>query len=398
MTKEQVRKYLRLAILSVVSMIIGSVITILIKDNSVCDTDTKVKRNSNYSEFEPLYEAYDAIMDDYYKEVSSKKLIDGALDGMMKSLGDKHTSYLNKKEKENFDTELSGTYYGVGAQIQLTSENKVKIVKIFDGSPADKSGLKVGDEFVSIDGKSTEGMNASDVANKLRSEKASKAKIVVTRDGEEIEFTVKKENVTMLSVSSEMINEDDKNIGYINVSIFGQKTYYQFSEALTKLESGNMESLIIDLRGNSGGYLTTVSNMLELFVDRGKVLYKMQTNDGITEFKSNSKNEINYKIILLVDENSASASEIMAAAMKEDCGAVLVGKTTYGKGTVQTTKDLSNNAMIKYTIEKWLTPSGNNIDGEGIKPDYEVDLGEDYANNPIRENDAQLQYALDLLK
>ena len=101
---------------------------------------------------------------------------------------------------------------------------------------------------------------------------------------------------------------------------------------------------------------------------------------------------------MLVDENSASASEIMAAAMKEDCGAVLVGKTTYGKGTVQTTKDLSNNAMIKYTIEKWLTPSGNNIDGEGIKPDYEVDLGEDYANNPIRENDAQLQYALDLLK
>lgn len=399
MNKEKVGKYLRLAILSVFSMIIGCVITILIKDDTVSNNSAKnAKRDSNYTEFDPLYEAYDEIMNNYYEDVDSKKLIDGALNGMLESLGDKHTSYLNKKEKEDFNTELSGSYYGIGAQIQQTSENKVMIVKIFDESPAAKFGLKVGDEFVSIDGKSTDGMSASDVASKLRSEKASKAKIIVNRDGEEKEFNVKKSNVTLFSVSSEMIDEDDTRIGYINVSIFGQKTYYQFYDALNKLENDNMESLIIDLRGNSGGYLTTVSNMLELFVDKDKVLYQMQTNEGTTEYKSNYDSKRDYKIIIIVDENSASASEIMAAAMKESYGATLVGKTTYGKGTVQATKNLSNKAMIKYTIEKWLTPSGKNIDGEGIKPDHEIEIGEDYTNNPIRENDAQLQYALDLLK
>ena len=337
-------------------------------------------------------------MKEYYQEVDSKTLIDGALSGMMDSLGDKHTTYFNKSEKEEFDTELSGTYYGIGAQIQLISENNVKIVKIFDDSPAEKAGLKVGDIFVSIDGKSTDGMDASDVANKLRSKEASKATIIVNRNGEEKKFEVKKANVTMFSVSSEMLNANNKNIGYINVSIFGEKTYYQFYDALIKLEKNDMDSLIIDLRGNTGGYLSTVTNMLNLFVGNKKVLYQIQTNEGTTEYKSSTTSNRKYKIILLVDGQSASASEIMAAAMKEDYDAILVGKNTYGKGTVQTTKDLSNNTMIKYTIEKWLTPSGKNIDGEGIAPDYEIDLPEEYSNNPTKENDAQLQKAIELLK
>ena len=159
-----------------------------------------------------------------------------------------------------------------------------------------------------------------------------------------------------------------------------------------------MDSLIIDLRGNTGGYLYTVTNMLEMFIDKGNVIYKMQTNNGITEYKTITNGKKDYSIVILIDENSASASEIMAAAMKEKYNAILVGKTTYGKGTVQATKDLSNGTMIKYTIEKWLTPSGESIDGEGIKPDYEITQSEEYMNNPTQENDLQLQKALELLK
>ena len=194
-----------------------------------------------------------------------------------------------------------------------------------------------------------------------------------------------------------MIDKDD-DIGYISVTLFSKNTYSQFKEALEKLEKENMKSLIIDLRGNTGGYLSTVTDMMELFVGKDKVLYKIQTNDGTTEYESQKDNNRKYDIVILIDNSSASASEIMAATMKENYGAKLVGKTTFGKGTVQTTKKLSDGTMIKYTIEKWLTPAGNNIDGEGIKPDYDVDLPEDFESNPTAENDSQLQKAFELLK
>ena len=398
MNKQNTKNYLTLACVVIFSMMLGSVITILIKGDASKDVLTAqpvVRKNSKKANFDPIYETYEAIMKEYYKEVDSDKLIDGAISGMLESLDDKHTMYFDKKAKEDFDTELTGSYYGIGAQIQLTEEKRVKIVRIFNDTPAEKSGLKVGDIFVKIDGESTEGMDATAVANKLRSSKVKEADIIIERDGEEMEFKVTKENVTLYSVSSEML---DGNIGYIGVSIFGQNTYSQFKEALEKLEKDGSKSLIIDIRGNSGGYLATVAKMLELFLDEDKVLFQMQTNEGTVTYKSSSKEKRDYPIVVLVDENSASASEIMTAAMKEEYGSAIVGKKTYGKGTVQITKDLSNGTMIKYTIEKWLTPSGKNIDGEGIEPDHEVDLSEDYMNDPSDENDSQLQKAIDLLK
>ncbi|MBQ9023945.1 MAG: S41 family peptidase [Bacilli bacterium] len=397
MKKMVVKKYLRLASIIVFSMMVGSVITIFIKEDSGYIRKNITKIDKEYSEFESLYEAYNTIINEYYNEVDSKKLIDGAKSGMLNALEDQHTSYFDKEETESFDTELAGTYYGIGAQIQLIEENKVQIIKIFDGSPAEKAGLKVGDIFVSIDGKSTDGLDANDVASILKSDKVKKSTLIMNRDGKEVEVKVIKANVTLFSVSSEMIDENDK-IGYISVSLFSKNTYSQFKTAVEKLEKENINSLIIDLRGNTGGYLSTVTNMLELFIDKDKVLYQIQTNNGTTEYTSKFNNNRDYKVVILIDGGSASASEIMAAAMKENYGAILVGKTTYGKGTVQTTKKLSDGTMIKYTIEKWLTPNGNNIDGEGIKPDYDIDLSEEYNNNPTNENDTQLQKALELLK
>lgn len=395
------KKYIKLAILAVVSMIIGSVITIAIKDFDVAKVNTN-KTEVSYSKtkkgFDSLYETYDTIMSEYYKDVDSDKLIEGAINGMLESLDDEHTMYFDKKSKEEFDSELLGNYYGIGAQIQLTSDETIKITKVFDDSPAKKAGLKEEDVFVSVDGTSVKGKNATEVANMLKSDSVKTSTIVVKRNDKELTFKVTKENITLFSVSSEMLDNNGKNVGYLSVSIFGQKTYSQFKDALTKLEKQDMDSLIIDLRGNTGGYLSTVTNMLEEFIDKGNVIYQIQSSSGVKQYKTVKASEKKYKIVVLIDGGSASASEIMSAAMKEVYGATLVGQTTYGKGTVQTTKNLSNGSMIKYTIEKWLTPSGKNIDKEGIKPDYEVELGDSYKNNPTKENDAQLQKALDLLK
>lgn len=393
---KNIKENIRLAIIIVMSMIIGSVFTMFIKGNN--NSVNYSYSSKDRKEFNSLYETYDTIMKDYYKSVDSNTLIEGAINGMLGSLDDEHTMYFDKKSKEAFDAELSGNYYGIGAQIQLTGEGTIRITKVFNDSPAEKAGLKAEDVFVSVDGVSVEGKSATEVANMLKSSTVKTSKIVIKRDGNEISFDVTKENITLFSVSSEILKNNNKNIGYLSVSIFGQKTYSQFKDALLKLESQDMDSLIIDLRGNTGGYLYTVTNMLEEFVGKDNIMYQIQSSSGVKKYKSSKETSRKYKIVILVDENSASASEIMAASMKENYGAVLVGKTTYGKGTVQTTKDLSNGSMIKYTIEKWLTPNGKNIDKEGITPDYDVNIGDSYSNSPTKENDMQLKKALDLLK
>lgn len=393
---KNIKENIRLAIIIVISMIIGSVFTMFIKENN--NSVNYSYSSKDRKEFNSLYETYDTIMKDYYKSVDSNTLIEGAINGMLGSLNDEHTMYFDKKSKEAFDSELSGNYYGIGAQIQLTGEGTIKITKVFNDSPAEKAGLKAEDVFVSVDGVSVKGKSATEVANMLKSNTVKTSKIVIKREGNEINFDVTKENITLFSVSSEMLKNNNKNIGYLSVSIFGQKTYSQFKDALLKLESQNMDSLIIDLRGNTGGYLYTVTNMLEEFVGKDNIMYQIQSSNGVKKYKSSKETSRKYKIVILVDENSASASEIMAASMKENYGAILVGKTTYGKGTVQTTKNLSNGSMIKYTIEKWLTPNGKNIDKEGITPDYDVNIGDSYSNSPTKENDMQLKKALDLLK
>ena len=355
------------------------------------------KRDTNYldSKFGPLYEAYDILKEKYYNELDDKELVNGSIRGMLDSIGDKHTMFFDEKEKESFETELSSSYYGIGAQIASLEDGNIIVTKVFDDSPAAKAGIKPGDIFVSIDGKSVKGKTADDVATNLRGKSKEKATIVMKRDNKEITFEITQDIVTLLSVSSEMIDND---IGLISVSLFGESTDKQFEEALIKLEKDGMKTLIIDLRDNGGGYLSTVTNMISEFVDRNTVIYQIKDHDNIQKFASVSNTKRNIKVIILVNENSASASEIMCSALQEQYNATLVGVTTYGKGTVQQTSELSNKTLIKYTIEEWLTSKGNSIDGKGVKPNVEVELSEKYKENPIRENDNQLQKAIELAK
>ena len=351
---------------------------------------------TNYDKkFAPVFEAYNTIKNDYYKDIDDSKLIDGMINGIMLATEDKHTSFFNEKEYEDFKTELGGTYYGIGAQIYQTEDNNVAISKVFEDSPASKSGLRIGDVFISINGESMLGKTPTEVSTVLRSSESPNATIVVKRNGEELTIEVEKSMVEISSVSSEVL---DNRIGYISIGMFSSLTDDQFSSSLSKLEEQGINSLIIDLRGNGGGYLSTVTNIISRFVDKKTVIYQIKDRNKTEKYYSLNDSVLNYKVVILVDENSASASEIMCSALQEQYGAILVGKTTYGKGTVQEMKELPNNTMFKYTIEEWLTSEGNSINDVGVKPDYEVELGDNYFSNPTKENDTQLQKAIELLR
>ena len=368
----------------------GLLLSLFLNSNKVSIS----KKGIDKELYNPISETYQVLSRKYYKEIDKEKLIDGALTGMMAALDDKHSVYFNKKDKESFEAELSGEYYGIGAEIKKVND-EIVLHKVFDDSPAEKAGLKNGDVLLKIDKKSVEGMTPSDVANTLRSKKKDTSTLVVRRKDEELSIKVTKDNVTLLSVSSEMI---DDNVGYVIVSIFGEQTYEQFKNALDELEDKGMESLIIDLRGNSGGYLTTVTRMMSDFVPEDKVIYQMKKKGTIEKYTSINDNVKNYPVVILIDQDSASASEIMASTMKNEYGATLVGKTTYGKGTVQETAELSNGTLIKYTIEEWLTSNGKSINDKGVEPDYEVELSDEFKNNPTDDNDNQLQKAIELAK
>lgn len=357
-------------------------------------TNIKVSNNKYNKKFKSLYETYETLKNEYYIDLDDSKLIEGAIDGMIKATKDEHTMFFNKQEKESFETSLAGSYYGIGAQI-TSVEEEITIVRIFDNSPAKNAGLKEGDIIAKVDGEDVKGWDVNDVASKLKSDKNPKATIIIKRDGEEQTIEIQKAIVEIPSISSEMMED---NIGYIYIGIFGINTDTEFDEALDSLKEQGMEKLIIDLRDNSGGYLSTVTNIMSKFVGKDKVLYQIKDKKDITSYKSLTEETMDYKVVVLVNGESASASEIMASMLQEQYGATLVGTKTYGKGSVQGTKELSNGTLIKYTIEEWLTSNGKSIEKEGITPDVEIELDESYFENYSDESDNQLQKALELLK
>ena len=196
---------------------------------------------------------------------------------------------------------------------------------------------------------------------------------------------------------SKIIEQDNKKIGYINISIFTSITTKQFKKQLAKLEDKEIDGLIIDVRDNSGGYLSTVTDISSLFLKKGQIIYQLSSKSGVEKIKDNTKESRSYPIAVIINKNSASASEILAGAIKESYKGYVVGTKTYGKGTVQQVKKLSDGSMIKYTIENWLTPDGNWINEKGIEPTDEVELSKEYYENPTNENDNQLQKALEVV-
>ena len=344
-----------------------------------------------------VVDTYYAIVDNYYGELDKDSLIDGAVEGMISSVGDSFTSYSDTDSAISFNETINGTYEGVGLSIATLNDGTITVIEVFDDSPAYKAGIKVGDIILKVDGESYEGKSGSDISNYVKNSGKDKVILTIKRDDKEEDITVNLSKVDIPYVSGEILEKDGKKIGYIDISLFSSNSYKQFKNKLDKLEKDNIDGLIIDVRDNSGGYLTSVTDICNLFLEKGKVIYQLEDSKGKVKKKDTTKEKRSYDVVVLINGASASASEILASTIKESYGGEVVGTNSFGKGTVQQTKKLLDGSMIKYTTQKWLTPDGNFINEVGVTPTKEVELDSKYFENPIHENDNQLQEAIKLI-
>lgn len=340
--------------------------------------------------------AFQDIKDNYYEEVDDDTLVDGAINGMMAALGDPYASYYNDDESNSFDIELNGSYEGIGIEVFNNEENEIEILTVFENSPASEAGLKAGDIVTALNDKNVRKKSTQTLVNQIAKLEDETFTLTILREGEEKKLEINRDYIEISSVSSQVYERNNKKIGYMSVSIFSMKTYEQFKNQLEKLEGENIQSLIIDVRGNSGGHLTTVEDMLSLFLDNSHVIYQIQTKEKTEKYRSTGKVTKKYPIVILTDGSSASASELLTIALKEEYGAISIGTKTYGKGTVQELKNIDG-GEYKFTTKKWLSPKGSWVNDKGIEPNIEVTLDETYYSNPSAETDAQLQKALEYL-
>jgi carboxyl-terminal processing protease len=324
------------------------------------------------AELKKLSTTYDLIQQNFVTEVDKTKLIDGAVNGMLASLDDPYTTYMDQKEAEQFHDVINSTFQGIGAEVSL-EDGRVKIVSPIKGSPAEKAGILANDVILSVNGEKLDGLNLTEAVSKIRGPKGSQAKLQIMRTGmEAIEVIVVRDDIPVETIYSEML---DGQVGKIEIREYVQHTAQKFKEALKKLEDQGMKGLIIDVRNNPGGLFPAVIDMSEPFIPSGKAIVQVEDRDGQKQSTVSKGTGKKYPVAVLINNGSASASEIMAGALQEMAGAKLIGENTYGKGTVQITfeKELGDGSNIKMTIMKWLTPNGTWIHKKGIAPDMLVE-------------------------
>ncbi len=398
-------------VIVIITSLISACTTGVILNNNYKGTSgmtyTEVMNDENLSEFLNIYST---ITSKYYGEVDEvgmlnvakeamenysgddkEGLLEAATAAMLDYLGDEYTTFLSDDETKLLEDQLDGSYEGIGITIEANN-----IVSVLEGSPAEKAGLKSGDIITKVNNNEISLDNTDYIAVIIGNAENS-VYIEIDRLGEKLNFQIEKTTLNN-SVVYKMIEETD--IGYIAVDSFSKDVDKYFAKALESLESDGMDSLIIDLRYNSGGYLTETFDMASIFLEEGKTIYSLEDNDGLNKVIDETKESKDYSVVILVNESSASASEILAAALMDSYGAITVGTQTYGKGKVQQTLVTSDGNTAKYTSAKWYTPNGICIDEVGITPTYVVELEyiTDEELNVIDVIDSQLNKAIELLK
>ncbi|WP_046173646.1 lmo1851 family serine protease [Domibacillus indicus] len=349
------------------------------------------------SEFNKLYEAYDKIQTKYYEEVDQESLVNGAINGMIESLGDPYSDYMNEEEASEFHEDVSSSFQGIGAEIQ-EKDGFIMVVSPIKGSPAEKAGLQPNDMILSVDGKSIQGMSASEAVLLIRGEKGTKVKLEVQKSGTEKtqEVTIVRDEIPIETVYAEM---GGNGIAHVQVTSFSEHTAEELRTALAAMEKEGMKGLVLDLRQNPGGLLDQAIEMANMFVPEGKNIMQIQSGGETKAYQAEGGEKITVPTAVLIDKGSASASEILAAALSESAGIPLIGEKSFGKGTVQSAEDFSDQSNLKLTTAKWLTPNGTWIHEKGIKPDTAVALP-DYASltyiNP--ESELKLESLSDEVK
>ncbi len=377
--------------LVIISILFGVVVGCILTYSKAFTVD-----NSSYES--ELLSTYQKIRDNYYDEVSEKELLNAAINGMIGALDDPYSYYMDDSATESFNQKIDGNYVGIGTTVLHDEKIGNKVTDIFEGSPADKAGVKVGDIFLSIDGTDVRYMPLDEISNYMKGSVNTSSNFVFIRDGKNVEITITRAVVDIPSVSSKIIEGNNKSLGYISIETFASNTYSQFKSNLTSLEKEKIDSLIIDVRNNPGGHLSQVEDILSLFFNKKTVLYQIETKGKTKKVYASSKKTRSYDVVVLINESSASASEILASCFQENYKkATIIGTSSYGKGTVQKSLELSTGSSLKYTTEKWLTSKGVWINDKGVVPDIVVEQGEEYIANPSDDNDLQLQKALEVL-
>ena len=337
--------------------------------------------------FQRLLETY------YYEDVPKEDLADGVLYGLMETVGDPYTCYYSVEEMEELTADIEGIFHGIGAYLEMDyDKGYAKISGIIDGTPASESDIQVGDYVVEVDGTDTYEMTLTDVVAMIRGDEGTKVTLTLNRNGQEVEVTVTRQNIETPTVKYELLEND---IAYITVTEFDDVTTSQFVEALAQMDLDNAKGLILDLRGNPGGNLSTVVEMCELMLPEGMIVYTEDKYGQRNEYKCDGKHEFDLPLVVLIDGASASASEIMAGAIKDYELGTLVGTTTYGKGIVQKIFAYDDGSAAKITVSKYYTPNGYNIHGVGIEPDVVVEFDADLYLEDKTDN--QLEKAIEVI-
>lgn len=359
-------------------------------DSSSLSNATTPKGNDGDvpEDMEKVSQAYDLISDNFVEEVDQDELIEGAIQGMLTTLDDPYSSYMNVEAMQEFDEQIESSFEGIGAEVSMVN-GQVTIVAPIKDSPAEKAGLRPNDQVLKVDDESLEGLDLNEAVNKIRGEKGSEVVLTIQRAGtsDPFEMTLVRDEIPVETVYSELVEEGKQKTGVIEVTNFSERTAEEFKEQLDDLEEKGMEALVIDVRGNPGGLLDSVEDILENFIPKDVPYIQIEDREGEkVEYYTDLEEKKDYPINVLVDEGSASASEILAVAMKE-VGYDVVGTTSFGKGTVQQAVPLGDGSTIKLTFFKWLSPEGNWIDEDGVEPTVEVKQPKYYHTSPVQIED-----------
>ncbi|MGN1399889.1 MAG: S41 family peptidase [Bacillus sp. (in: firmicutes)] len=357
---------------------------IFLKVNPPKEKEPKDKAISegNQEQLNKVAQAYDLISKHYIEDTNEEDLLSGAIQGMLTTLDDPYSVYMDKQTSEQFNQSLDSSFEGIGTEIGV-DEGKVIIVSPYKDSPAEKAGLKPKDQIISVDEEDVTGMNVQEVSVKIRGEKGTSVNIGIKRPGVEkpLQFKIKRDRIPIETVHADL---KENKIGYIEISSFSEKTSEDFKKQLKEFEKQNISGLIIDVRGNPGGLLSAVEEILVELVPADKPYLQIEKRDGEkSQYHTKLAKKKPYEMAVLINNGSASASEILAGAMKEAGGYALIGEKTFGKGTVQQAVPMDDGSNIKLTLYKWLTPDGNWIHKKGIEPTVKISQPELYRTHPL---------------
>ncbi|MFZ7943842.1 S41 family peptidase [Neobacillus sp. 19] len=345
-----------------------------------------INSEGHTEDLEKVEQAYDLILSSYVEKVDQEKLVEGAIQGMLSVLKDPYSVYMDKETAQQFTQTLESSFEGIGAEVGMV-DGKIVIVSPFKNSPAEKAGIKPNDQILKVDGKSVEGLDLSKATLQIRGKKGTTVNLEIARKGlkEPLSIDVKRDEIPLETVHASIKKQDGKKIGYIEITSFSEDTAADFKKELKAQENDDIKGLVIDVRGNPGGLLDSVGEILKEFVPKDKPYVQTQERSGEKRrFFSTISKKKEYPVVVLVNKGSASASEILAGSLQEAAGYPLVGETTFGKGTVQQAVPMGDGSNIKLTLAKWLTPDGNWIHKKGIKPDVAIKQPAIFTTHPIQ--------------